>query len=92
MRFGNFVSESIDIPTDYIDFRDYLVSLGVPVDKYGTGGFKTIGHLYKEVEEGETVLTEEDGGLVRRVEFVGARVIYRAPEGTLRLYEARQVF
>lgn len=92
MRFSDFVTESIDIPTDYIDFRDYLVSHGVPVEQYGTKGFKTVDHLYKEVEEGETVLTEEEGGLVRRVEFVGARVIYRAAEGTLRLYEAKQVF
>lgn len=92
MRFSDFVNESIDIPTDYIDFRDYLASHGVPVEVYGTKGFKTVGHLYKEVEEVETVLTEEEGSLVRRVEFVGARVIYRAPEGTLRLYEAKQVF
>jgi hypothetical protein len=92
MRFSDFINESIEVPTDYIDFRDYLVSHGVPVDKYGTDGYKTVGHLYNEVKEGETVLTEEDGGLVRRVEFVGAKVIYKAPGGTLWLYEAKQVF
>lgn len=91
-RYIDFVKESIDIPGDYIEFRDYLVTHGVPVEKYGTEGFKTIGHLYKEIEEGETILSEEDGSLVRRVEFVGARVIYKAPEGTMRLYEAKQVF
>lgn len=92
MRYRDFLIESIEVPGDYLDFRDWLVEHGVPVEEYGTGKFKTVGHLYKEVKEGETVLTEEEGGLVRRVEFVGARVLYRSPEGVLRLYESRQVF
>jgi len=92
MKFKDFVMESIDIPVDFLEFREYLKGNGVPVDEYGKGTYKTIAHLYKEVKDGETILSEEDGGLVRRVEFVGAKVIYKAPEGTLRLYEAKQVF
>jgi len=92
MKFNDFVNESIDIPIDFLEFRQYLVSHNVPVEEYGKDGYKTIGHLYTEIKEGETILTEEDGGLVRRVEFVGAKVIYKAPEGTLWLYEAKQVF
>lgn len=92
IKYKEFIKESIEVSVDFIKFRDYLVSHDVPVGEYGTGKYKTIGHLYKEIKEGETILTEEDGGLVRRVEFVGAKVIYRASEGTLRLYEAKQVF
>lgn len=92
IKYKDFIKESIEVSVDFIKFRDYLVSHNVPVDVYGTGKYKTIGHLYKEIKDGETVLTEEDDILVRRVEFVGAKVVYKATEGTLRLYEAKQVF
>ena len=58
MKFNDFVNESIDIPIDFLEFRQYLVSHNVPVEEYGKDGYKTIGHLYKEIKEGETILTE----------------------------------
>jgi hypothetical protein len=65
---------------------------GVDTDLYGTGTFKTVGHLYQEMKEGETVLTEENGGLVRRVQFVGARILYKKNGEWLRLFEEKQIF
>ena len=76
----------------YFQLLDLLKDYNIPLDQYGTGGFKTVGHLYSEIKEGETDLTEENGKLVRRVSFVGARVIYNKEGRWLRLYEDKQVF
>ena len=81
------------IPTkDYMEFVDMLKTFDIPLDEYGTGTYKTIGHLFAEIGEGETELTDEDGKLIRRVSFVGARVIYKLDGKWMRLYEDKQVF
>ena len=90
--YEDFINESIIIPNEYLDFVDMLKKYNIDTDLYGTGTFKTIGHLYKEIEEGETILSEENGNLVRMVEFVGARILYKLDGKWLRLYESKQVF
>jgi hypothetical protein len=94
--FENFnyslVNENIIIPGEYIDFVQMLKDKGIDTELYGTGTFKTIGHLYQEIHEGETELTEEDSQLIRKVEFVGARIIYKKDDEWLRLYEEKQIF
>ncbi len=94
--FENFnyspINENVIIPGEYIDFVQMLKDKGINTELYGTGTFKTIGHLYQEIHEGETELTEEDGQLVRRVQFVGARIIYKKDGSWLRLYEEKQIF
>ena len=94
--FENFnyslVNENIIIPGEYIDFVQMLKDKGIDTELYGTGTFKTIGHLYQEIHEGETELTDEDGQLIRKVEFVGARIIYKKYDKWLRLYEEKQIF
>lgn len=78
---------------DYLDLLDLLKKFNVPLDEWGKGSAKTVAHLYNEVKEGETILKEEGDKLVREVEFVGARVIYKKEDGEiLRLYEDKQVF
>jgi hypothetical protein len=77
---------------NYLEFLDKLKSFNIPLEKYGNKGFKTVGHLYSEIEEGETELTEEGGSLIRRVSFVGARVLYKKDGEWLRLFEEKQVF
>jgi len=94
--FENFnyslVNENIIIPGEYIDFVQMLKDKGIDTELYGTGTFKTIGHLYQEIHEGETELTDKDGQLIRKVEFVGARIIYKKYDKWLRLYEEKQIF
>ena len=55
---------------------------------------KTLAHLQKEIESGETVLiTGNEGELLRKVVVGGADVFYVSPEGKkYRLKEDRQVF
>jgi len=86
------INENIIIPGEYIDFVQMLKDKGIDIQLYGTGTFKTIGHLYQEIEEGETELTDENGQLVRRVQFVGARILYKKDGEWLRLYEEKQIF
>jgi len=91
-EINNKLYENLDIPTDYLEFVDMLKNYGIETDLYGTGTFKTIGHLYQEIEEGETTLSLEDGKLVRKVEFVGARILYKKEGDWFRVYEDKQVF
>jgi len=90
--FDGKVNENIIIPGEYLDFIDMLKDHGVDTDLYGTGTFKTIGHLFQEMKEGETELTSENGKLVRRVQFVGARILYKKDGEWLRLFEEKQIF
>lgn len=86
------VNENVIIPGEYIDFVQMLKDHGIDTELYGTGTFKTIGHLYQEIHEGETELTEEGGQLIRKVQFVGARILYKKDGEWIRLYEEKQVF
>lgn len=94
LLFNKFdlANENVIVPQEYLEFLDMLKEMGVPIDLYGTGKYKTVGHLWQEIKEGETKLEIEDGNLVRRVEFVGARILYKKGEQWIRLYEDRQVF
>jgi len=75
------------------ELTNYLKKFNVPLEKYGTEGYKTVSHLLNEIKEGETVLTEKNDKLHRYVEFIGARVIYKDKNGdNWRLYETKQVF
>lgn len=87
------IHQAISDEMDSIEeLTNYLLEFNIPVDKYGTDGFKTISHLLAEIKEGETVLKEENGELHRYVEFIGARVIYKKDGINYRLYETKQVF
>jgi len=88
----NRINENVIIPQEYLDFTNMLIEWGVPTELYGKDKYKTIGHLWQEIKEGETKLEEEDGQLIRRVQFVGARILYKKDENWIRLYEDRQVF
>lgn len=92
-RFKDFkINEYLNIPNEYQDFVGFLKDNGINTELYGTGTYKTIGHLFQEIKEGETELNVENGKLVRRVQFVGARVLYKNNGSWLRLYETKQVF
>jgi len=91
-RFKALNENNIIPDKEYLELLDLLEKYDVPVDIYGTEGYKTVGHLYNEIKEGETELREESGKLMRYVSFVGARVIYRKDGEWQHLYEEKQVF
>lgn len=74
--------------------RQQLESAGIDVSKWGKGQAKTLEHLQKEIENGETVLvTGEQGELLRKVVVGGADIYYVSPDGKkYRLKEDKQVF
>jgi hypothetical protein len=90
--FTEKINENVIVPGEYLDFITMLKDHGVDTDLYGTGTYKTLGHLFQEMKEGETELKSENGSLVRRVQFVGARILYKKDGTWLRLFEEKQIF
>ena len=85
--FGNITPDSIE------DLKRKLVEFSIPVEEWGTGYAKTIEHLYNEILEEESIIKEIDGYLVRQIEYVGVRVLYKDEnEITWLLKEDRQEF
>lgn len=78
--------------SDLNDLRKYLISFNLPIEKWGIGGSKTIIHLLDEIRTGECTLTEEEGNLIRKIEYVACEVFYDDGEKTLKLIEEKQVF
>lgn len=70
------------------ELAGYLNSFGIKTGSWGRGSAKTVGHLAEEIEEGETVLFEENGELTRQIQVAGVNVFYQ----NRRLYEDRQEF
>lgn len=86
-------SESkIKIDTDAL--MRQLEDAGIDTSKWGIGQFKTLAHLQKEIEDGETTLeSNENGEMLRKVELCSADVYSSTPDGIkYRLKESRQVF
>lgn len=82
-------------PSESIDsLRLKLEKSGIDTSQWGTGKAKTLEHLLKEIEEGETVLvTGEKGELLRKVIVARANIYYLDSKANkFRLKEERQVF
>jgi len=81
-----------EIITDTL--KKQLEQAGIDTSVWGSGEAKTLAHLQKEIESGETVIiTGEKGELLRKVVVVGADIYYESPDGTkYHLKEDRQVF
>lgn len=81
---------------DEIITEDDLVSklkeYSIPIEYWGKGYAKTIGHLLDELKSDECVIIDKDGYLVRYIEFVGIRVYYKEGDDTWALKEDRQEF
>lgn len=71
-----------------------LESSGIPVEQWGVGPAKTVGHLLKEVAAGETTLSyDEEGNLRRLVNVAWVDVYAHDQQGApLHLVEDRQEF
>ena len=53
----------------------------IPVEQWGKGQAKTVGHLLREVAAGQSILRELDGELVREVHVLWADVMHVAGDG-----------
>jgi hypothetical protein len=74
------------------EVKKLLQTYGVPVEQFGTGKAKTLEHLAQEILEGETVLVDKDGKIVRRVELVHIDVRFTQNGDEFQLVEDGQVF
>lgn len=75
------------------DFENYLHKFSIPFQYWGTGKAKTTEDLLNEIENKDCILREEDGLLVRYIEFVGVEIFYKDKQNNVyRLKEDRQVF
>ncbi len=74
--------------------KKQLEEAGINTSNWGIGKAKTLEHLQKEIEDGETVLvTNKKGELLRKVEVCKADIYYISPKGEkFRLKEEKQVF
>lgn len=74
--------------------RQQLESAGIDISQWGTRQAKTLAHLQREIESGETILVSgKEGKLLRKVVVGSADVYYVSPGGKkYRLKEDRQVF
>ncbi|MBU1985065.1 hypothetical protein KJ815_11730 [bacterium] len=64
----------------------------IDVARFGTGSAKMLAHLLAEIADGETLLAEVDGRLVRRVSVLGVDVFADIDGKHFRLVEDRQIF
>lgn len=88
--FEDFNSNQIDSVSE---LHTKLKEYSIPVDNWGTGYAKTIQHLLKELQNEECAIFDEGGYLVRYIEFVGIRVLYKDKNNTTWvLIEDRQEF
>jgi len=85
------MSEHLNFQTEE-DISNYLRDFGIPVELWGQGSTKTIGHLLKEINNGETILIQQGRELLRQVKFSAVRVAYRDSRDVYELVEDRQEF
>lgn len=88
--FEYFKSEEINTVEELIS---KLEEYKIPYESWGKGYAKTVDHLLDELKNDECAIIDEQGYLVRYIEFVGIRVFYKDTDGTkYSLKEDRQVF
>jgi hypothetical protein len=85
--FENFTNQPL------IDLENQLMKYSIPIQYWGTGNAKTIEHLLDEIDNEECIIKDEGGYLVRYIEFVGIRMLYKDKDNvTWLLKEDRQEF
>lgn len=78
----------------FSELKNTLNKYGIDFSTWGTGTTKTLEHLQKEIDSGETVLVEnKDGDLVRQITIGTVYIFYKKPDNTWwKLKEEKQVF
>jgi hypothetical protein len=74
----------------YCSIVSLLKFNGVEVERWGTGKAKTIRHLIKELNSGETVFNEDDSSRLVRCLSVASAVIYYEDEDNEKLYKLKE--
>ena len=74
------------------ELESLLKKYNIPLNKWGTEKYKTVQHLYEELENSDCILSERNGELIRNVQFVGAIIVYKKDGINYRLWEDRAVF
>jgi hypothetical protein len=71
-----------------------LTKYNIPIESWGTGEAKTIEHLLREIDSGETILVEntESQELIRKFSFLSITIFCTNNGTTYRLHEAKQIF
>jgi hypothetical protein len=77
---------------DLQGLRNYLTGHNIQVDNWGKGSAKTLEHLLKEINEGETVLAERGNELLREIKVASITVTYDDGGDKYVLVEDRQEF
>ncbi len=72
--------------------RHFLESNRVPIEAWGSGEAKTLEHLLKELNEGESILQEGESGLLRVAESAVVNVFYNDYRSLKILWEKKQIF
>ena len=88
LLFENYHQNSMDLKS----LEEYLIQYGIPTNEWGTGYAKTLNHLLSEINSGECSIVEEDGKLIREIEFVMAEIFYEKEGKIFKLIEDRQIF
>ena len=88
-----FESFDVDNINNINQLESKLKEYGIPYETWGKGYAKTTQHLLEELENEECAIFDEQGYLVRYIEFVGIRVFYTDRDGIRYiLKEDRQIF
>jgi hypothetical protein len=74
------------------DLKSILNKYSIPIDNWGKGQSKGIENLLDEVNNKDCILKEENGTIVRYINFVGVNVFFNEDGQKLKLVEDRQVF
>lgn len=100
----NYINEFINIKKEIIDdkfaltinSKDELINIltkyKINTEKWGTGKYKTIDHLWNEILNDECVLFGYKGVLRREVSFVGAKIYYIKNNHKQKLVEDKAIF
>ena len=75
-----------------VDLKNYLNKFSIPIDTWGTGKSKSVEHLLDELKNDECYLSEQEGTLLRSIEFVGIKLFYQSEDSNWKLKEDRQEF
>jgi hypothetical protein len=90
MTFEGFQFSNIK---DITELENKLKDFSIPIDFWGKEYAKTTEHLFDEIQNNECVIREINGSIVRFIEFVGIRILYKDKNNEIWvLKEDRQEF
>lgn len=72
----------------YSILKEYYIDLNI----WSTGPYKSVEHLWNEIEEDECILYNDNGKLHREVNFVGAKIMYELDGIKYFLKEEKAIF